>query len=196
MTNQINSKIKDKNQLNLTAQVEALLFVSPEPVSPHQLGAALEVTARRIEICLDELVDQYEGRGIRVQWYDGKVQLTSAPEAAQLIEYFLNLEATSILSRAALETISIIAYQQPITRPQIDAIRGVNSDGVLRGLLSKGLVEDVGRAEGPGRPILYSATSEFLKHFGLTSLDELPPLKLEDVAVEENENGSLHILKE
>jgi segregation and condensation protein B len=78
------------------------------------------------------------------------------------------------LSRAALETLAIIAYRQPITRPGVDAIRGVNSDGVMRSLLSKGLVEDVGRAEGPGRPILYGTSSEFLQHFGLASLDEMP----------------------
>ena len=89
----------------------------------------------------------------------------------------LELETTSTLSQAALETLSIIAYQQPITRPQIDSIRGVNSDGVLRTLLNKGLIDDVGRAEGPGRPILYSTTTEFLKYFGLSSYEELPPLE-------------------
>ncbi len=93
----------------------------------------------------------------------------------------LELETTSTLSQAALETLSIVAYQQPITRPQIDSIRGVNSDGVLRTLLNKGLVDDVGRAEGPGRPILYSTTTEFLKHFGLSSYEELPPLDFEDI---------------
>ncbi|MBS1249681.1 MAG: Segregation and condensation protein B [Chloroflexi bacterium] len=194
MTEQKTSETQEKISLNLTAQVEALLFVAPEPVSPHQMGTALEVTSHRVKKCLDELGEHYVGRGIRLQWYDGKVQITSAPEAAQTIENFLNLEATSTLSHAALETLSIIAYQQPVTRPQIDAIRGVNSDGVIRGLLSKGLVEDVGRAEGPGRPILYSATAELLKHFGLTSLEELPPLNLEEVSVEESNNGNNHIL--
>jgi len=94
------------------------------------------------------------------------------------VERFLGLEATSRLSRAALETLAIIAYRQPISRPQVDAIRGVNSDGVIRSLLSKGLIEEVGRAEGPGRPILYGTTAAFLQAFGLTSLDELPPLEI------------------
>ncbi|MEA2007728.1 MAG: SMC-Scp complex subunit ScpB [Chloroflexota bacterium] len=187
---------KDKNSLDLTAQIEALLFVSPESVSPYQLGMALEVTPRRVKGCLEELEAQYQNRGICLQWHDGKVQITSAPEAARGIELFLSLEATSPLSRAALETLSIIAYQQPVTRPQIDAIRGVNSDGVIRGLLSKGLIEDAGRAEGPGRPILYSTTSEFLKHFGLTSAAELPPLQLEEASVAITENGNSNILKE
>jgi segregation and condensation protein B len=93
------------------------------------------------------------------------------------------------LSRAALETLAIIAYRQPITRPGVDAIRGVNSDGVMRSLLSKGLVEDVGRAEGPGRPILYGTSSEFLQHFGLASLDEMPAY--DTAQVEQAEQKSL-----
>ena len=196
MSEQKFSEFKDPEKFSLIAQVEALLFVSPESVTPHQLGIALEVTPQCVQKCLDELGEQYQERGIRLQWHNGKVQITSAPEAAQVIERFLNLEMTSALSRAALETLSIIAYQQPVTRPQIDAIRGVNSDGVIRGLLSKGLIEDAGRAEGPGRPILYSATAEFLKHFGLASFDELPPLKVEDSLEEAHENGNNNILKE
>jgi segregation and condensation protein B len=111
-----------------------------------------------------------------MQWHAGKVQLTSAPETAPIVERFLGLEATSRLSRAALETLAIIAYQQPVTRPEIDAIRGVNSDGVLKSLLSKGLIQEAGRAERAGRPILYQTTSDFLGYFGLSSLNELPPL--------------------
>ncbi len=93
----------------------------------------------------------------------------------------MDFELTSRLSRAALETLSIVAYRNPITRPSIDAIRGVNSDGVLKSLLSKGLIEEIGRSEGPGRPILYGITSFFLQHFGLGSLDELPELALEEL---------------
>ncbi len=130
---------------------------------------------------LDELEELYQGRGIRLQYHKNKIQITSAPEAAPILESMLELETTSTLSQAALETLSIIAYQQPITRPQIDSIRGVNSDGVLKTLLNKGLIDDVGRAEGPGRPILYSTTTEFLKHFGLSSYEELPPLDFEEI---------------
>ena len=96
-----------------------------------------------------------------------------------MVERFLGLEITSYLSRAALETLSIVAYQQPVTRPQVDSIRGVQSDGVLKSLLHKGLIQDIGRAEGPGRPILYASTAEFLQHFGLSSLEDLPPLEVE-----------------
>ncbi|MCK4801876.1 MAG: SMC-Scp complex subunit ScpB [Anaerolineales bacterium] len=169
-----------KQSLDLTALVEAILFVSPEPISANQIGTLLDVTPRVVKNAFDELDALYSGRGIRLQYHNGKVQFTSAPEAASVIENLLELETTSKLSQAALETLSIVAYQQPITRPQIDAIRGVNSDGVLRTLLSKGLIDDIGRAEGPGRPILYSTTTDFLKYFGLASYDELPPLDFED----------------
>mgnify|MGYP000878535240 FL=1 len=104
---------------------------------------------------------------------------------------YLGIETTSRLSRAALETLAIIAYRQPITRPGIDAIRGVNSDGVLKSLLSKGLIEEIGRTEGPGRPILYGITEEFLQYFGLGSINELPELFNENLIVTENNNGLL-----
>jgi len=104
------------------------------------------------------------------------VQLTTAAEIASLVEKFLGLEAVTHLSRAALETLAIIAYQQPVTRPQVDGVRGVNSDGMMKSLLSKGLIQEAGRTDGPGRPILYSTTPEFLQHFGLSSIMELPPL--------------------
>jgi segregation and condensation protein B len=170
-----------KQTLDLTALVEAILFVSPEPISAKQIGTILEVTPRVVKNAFRELDELYHKRGIRLQHHNGKVQITSAPEAAHIIEGLLELETTSTLSQAALETLSIVAYQQPITRPKIDSIRGVNSDGVLRTLLSKGLIDDVGRAEGPGRPILYSTTTEFLKYFGLASYEELPPLEFEEL---------------
>jgi len=182
MLNEKNSKPENNGQLSLTARIEAILFVAPEPLSTYQIGSILDESTHTIGKELEKLQETYHGRGIRLQVHDNKVQLTSAPEASEVIEQFLNLESTTTLSQAALETLSIIAYQQPVTRPQIDAIRGVNSDGVLRTLLSKGLVEDVGRAESPGRPILYSASAEFLRYFGLSSFDELPPLNIEEFA--------------
>ena len=168
-----------KGALNLAALVEAILFVSPEPLSANQIGNLLGIAPRMIKNALDELNVLYQDRGIRLQQHNSKVQITTAPEAAPVIEKMLELETTSTLSQAALETLSIIAYQQPITRPQIDSIRGVNSDSVLQTLLNKGLIDDVGRTEGPGRPILYSTTADFLKYFGLSSYEELPPLDFE-----------------
>jgi segregation and condensation protein B len=170
----------------LLGYLEALLFVAPGEVSPAQLAATLELPLSEIERGLSELETLYtqEGpsRGLRLQRYRGRLQLTTAPEIAPYIERFLGLETSSRLSRAALETLAIILYRQPVTRPHIDSIRGVNSDGVLKSLLLKGLVQEVGRAEAPGRPILYSATAECLQYFGLSSLSELPPLELEEVA--------------
>jgi segregation and condensation protein B len=163
-------------ELSLSAKLEALLFVAGEPVTPAQLATALDVAHSVVERGLHELEMVLATRGLRLQRHAGRVQLTTAPRMAQLIERFLGLEATTHLSRAALETLAIVAYQQPVTRPQIDAIRGVNSDSMLKSLLHKGLILESGRAEGPGRPFLYSTTPEFLQHFGLNSILEMPPL--------------------
>jgi segregation and condensation protein B len=163
--------------LCLSARIEALLFAAPSSVNLAQLATALEIPVPEVEKGLVELQERYTQGGLRLQRHQSRVQLTTAPEAAQLVERFLGLDATSRLSRAALETLAMIAYQQPVTRPEIDAVRGVNSDGVLKSLLNKGLIQETGRAERPGRPILYSTTPDFLQHFGLNSLDELPPLQ-------------------
>ena len=176
------SESENMAELSLPAQIESLLFVAVEPVTPGQLATVLETTTTQVNNALDELDASFRTRGLRLQRHNGRVQLTSAPETSEAIERFLGLEAVSHLSRAALEALAIIAYQQPVTRPQVDSVRGVNSDGVMRSLLSKGLIQEGGRADGPGRPILYSTTPEFLQHFGLNSLIELPPL-------ERKENG-------
>ncbi|NQS91974.1 MAG: SMC-Scp complex subunit ScpB [Chloroflexi bacterium] len=181
MTEEKYSDSDQKQDLNIDALVEAILFVTPEPITAVQIANLLDTTPREVKNAFNTLDELYKGRGIRLQYHKNKVQITSAPEAASVLENMLELETTSTLSQAALETLSIIAYQQSITRPQIDSIRGVNSDGVLRTLLNKGLIDDVGRAEGPGRPILYSTTTEFLKHFGLSSYDELPPLDFDEI---------------
>ena len=163
-------------ELSLSVKLEALLFVAAEPVAPAQLATALDVSPSVIERGLNELGASLATRGLRLQRHAGRVQLTTAPQLAELIERFLGLEATTHLSRAALETLAIIAYQQPVTRPQIDSIRGVNSDSMMKSLLNKGLILESGRTDGPGRPILYSTTPEFLQHFGLNSILEMPPL--------------------
>ncbi len=165
--------------LNLVALVESLLFVADGAVPVARLAEALEVNPREIEAALESLNASYAERGLSLQRIRDKVQLTTAPAAAERVQRFLGLAASAPLSKAALETLAIIAYQQPVTRPQIEAIRGVNSDSVIKNLLTKGLVEESGRTEGPGRPVLYSTTPEFLQHFGLTSLSDLPPLNLD-----------------
>jgi len=177
----------------LLARVEALLFAAPEALSPQQLAAALDVPTREVHAALAAYSESLQTRGIRLQEHKGRYQLTTAPEAAPWVERLLGLETSGELSNAALEALAIIAYQQPITRPQINAIRGVNSDGVIKSLLSKGLIEELGRAEGPGRPMLYGTTADFLRHFGLNRLEELPPLNLHPE--EEGETSSDTLLK-
>ena len=184
---------QNPESLCLTASLEALLFAAPSSVTLAQLAAALEIPLPEVEKGLAELQERYSQGGLRLQRHQSRIQLTTAPEAAQLVERFLGLDATSRLSRAALETLAMIAYQQPVTRPEIDAVRGVNSDGVLKSLLNKGLIQETGRAERPGRPILYSTTPDFLQHFGLNSLEELPPLQ--DIVAENVDQGLGELLK-
>jgi len=174
------SDIEALEKINeLKAGLEAVLFVAPVSVNLSQLATALEVSEAEIEEGLKLLAEDYKSRGLRIQKHAGRIQLTTSPEVGEVVERFLGLEITSHLSQAALEALAIVAYQQPVTRPQVDSIRGVNSDGVMKSLLHKGLIQDVGRAPGPGRPILYASTPEFLQHFGLSSLNELPPLEME-----------------
>ncbi len=185
------SSVQDiETELSLSVKLEALLFVAAEPVTTAQLAEALDVSASVIERGLNELEASLATRGLRLQRHAGRFQLTTAPQLAEDIERFLGLEATTHLSRAALETLAIIAYQQPVTRPQIDSIRGVNSDSMMKSLLSKGLILESGRADGPGRPILYSTTPEFLQHFGLNSILEMPPLA-EQEKTEEDQHDEL-----
>lgn len=160
----------------LPERLESLLFVTDGPVSIGRLADALGTTAARVEGALATLESAYAERGLRLQWMGREVQLVTAPEAAASVERLLGLETKMRFSRAALETLAIVAYRQPVTRPEIEAIRGVGSDSVIRTLLSAGLVEERGRAPTVGRPVLFGTTFEFLQHFGLRSIEELPPL--------------------
>ena len=165
---------------HLAPLVECLLFVAEGPVTIEQLARSLEVEAAQVEEALDELAGRYNGRGVRLQQQSRRVQLVTAPEVAPYIERFLGLELSSTLSAAALETLAIIAYRQPVTRAQIEAIRGVNCDSVLSTLLYRGLVEPLGRLEQAGRPIIYGTTFEFLQYFGFSDAAQLPPLPGEE----------------
>jgi segregation and condensation protein B len=172
--------------------LEALLFVAPGPVSVGQLAAALRLKPRIVERELKLIAENSSQRGIRLQWGKQGVQLTTAPEFSADVERFLDLESITSLTPASLEVLAIIAYQEPVTRPQIDAIRGVNSESSLRTLMRHGMIEDSGRSEGPGRPILYSTTPEFLTHFGLGSVKELPEISANpDVADESATPGEV-----
>jgi segregation and condensation protein B len=176
----------ERSMGELAALLEGLLFVAPEMTPIARLAQILECKLEALEAALTDLAARLrEGqRGLRIQRKGDKVQLTSTPETAPYIEKFLGLDLSSKLSAAALETLAVIAHRQPLTRNEVEAIRGVNCDGVLRTLIQRELVESVGRMEAPGRPFLYGTTAQFLQYFGLSSLDDLPPLPDEKTADE------------
>lgn len=159
------------------ARLEALLFVAPQPLPLETLAEAADLSLEEAEAALATLEARLATTGLRIQHNKKRLQLVSVPAAAPHVEKLLGLEVRLHLSQAALETLAIIGYAQPITRPQIEAIRGVGSDSVLRTLLNAGLIEEVGRAETVGRPILYGTTFEFLQQFGLQKPEDLPPLE-------------------
>jgi segregation and condensation protein B len=159
----------------LVALVEALLLVAPEPTTIELLADGAGVETAQIDSVLAEL-EQSTCRGWIIVRHGHTVQLSTSPRFARHVRRFLGLERETKLSSAALETLAIIAYQQPVTRSEIEAVRGVDSSGVLSTLMARGLVEMVGRLATVGNPMQYGVTSEFLKHFGLGSLADLPAL--------------------
>ena len=160
----------------LPALVEALLFVADDPVTEAALARALGTTPLKLQAALDELGDALAEGGVRLQRGPEGVQLITAPQAAAAVEHFLGLESGRRLSTAALETLAVVAYRQPVTRAAIEAIRGTSSDAVLATLRARGLIARIGRARGPGRAALYGTTQRFLEHFGLSRSEELPGL--------------------
>lgn len=160
--------------LPLEALIESVLFVAPEPLDVAALGGLLGKPREDVELALARLVEAGGGRGIRIQRQRDLVQLVTAPEAAGVVSRFLLDERQARLSSAALEALAVVAYRQPVTRAQVEALRGVNSERALGTLQARGLVVEVGRQTSVGRPVLYGTTAEFLEYFGLTSLDGLP----------------------
>jgi segregation and condensation protein B len=173
----------------LRSALESLLFVAGRPLQLTELRKLLLVDEKRLQQGLAALEMECEthGRGIRLQRMGDQVQFVSAPENARFVAALLGLPTQARLTTAALETLAVVAYRQPITRSQIEAIRGVNSDRALASLLQHGLVIEVGRAGTVGRPALFGTTHEFLQHFGLGSLDALPRPDLPEAeAIEAN----------
>jgi segregation and condensation protein B len=164
-----------------TAELEALLFVAERPVSRREIASLAGVDIDTVNAALGDLEVALRERGIRLVVSDDHVELATAPQASRLIARYIGAEGVK-LSPAALETLAIVAYRQPVTRGAIERIRGVDSDYVLRGLLHRRLVVEQGRADTPGRPFLYGTGFEFLERFGLTSLEDLPPLEAETAA--------------
>lgn len=160
----------------LTALLEALLLVAPEPAEPRHLAAAAGVSLSAVEDALAALQSD-SSRGVVIVRHRGTVHLASAPRFARHVRRFLRLEREGRLSGAALETVALIAYRQPVTRAEIESLRGVDCSGVLATLHARGLIEVVGRLSTVGNPNQYATTVEFLRQFGLSSLAELPALE-------------------
>src|SRR5207247_7036941 len=168
----------DERTVEVRMALEAILFVSDEPISSSVLAQALETGRREVELMLGELAREYDDRrsGIVLRPVAGGWRLVTHPEAAPYVEQFALSSRHARLSKASIETLAIVAYKQPVTRHQISSIRGVNSEGVLRALVERGLVTEVGREGTPGHPSLYGTTPEFLERLGLPSLASLPSL--------------------
>ncbi len=176
---------RDEAHAELMGAAEALLFVSDEPVSSAKLAAILEISPVEMDEVLTELAAEYadENRGMQLREVAGGWRFYSHPAYHDLIERYVISWDTRRLSQAGLEVLAIIAYHQPVTRAGINAIRGVNSEGVVSSLVEKGLVREMGRDDAPGNAILYGTTRSFLERFGLKSVKDLPPL--EDFAPDE-----------
>lgn len=167
----------ERNEIK--AVIEGLLFVSgDEGIDRKQIAQVLEIDVKELDPFIDELKKSYgaSDRGMSIVEYAGSLQFVTKPEHAVFYERLVETPGHSTLSQAALETLAIIAYKQPITRSEIEEVRGVKTEKPLQTLSAKGLVKEVGRAEGTGRAILYGTTKAFLEHFGLQSIKELPPL--------------------
>ncbi|GAC1407382.1 MAG: SMC-Scp complex subunit ScpB [Ktedonobacteraceae bacterium] len=163
----------------LAAAIESVLFVSGRPLERAELRKLLDIDDAQLVAALQLLEEHLVRleRGIRLQRLGEQVQLVTAPEHAHYIAALLGLPMTAKLTASALETLAVIAYRQPITRSQIEGVRGVNSDRALASLLQHSLVVEVGRAQTVGRPALFATTAEFLQLFGLTTLEQLPNMQ-------------------
>jgi segregation and condensation protein B len=161
--------------LDLPAQLEAILFVATEPLPLARLAATTGTSLAKTQAALAKLATSLNG-GVRLSEIGGQYRLVTAPLAATLVRQFLQDETKTELSRAALETLAIVAYRGPLTKSAIEAVRGVASDAMLRNLVTRGLIREAGRSDEPGRPQLYAVSHTFLQHFGLTSPADLPPL--------------------
>lgn len=158
--------------------IEAILYVAGEPVEEEALRLALEVRPEEITEALDALTSQYdyERRGIRLLRFGKSVQLSTRPDYARYVERLLQPVQRQNLTQAAMETLAVIAYRQPATRGDVEAIRGVKCDYSVQSLLNKGLIEEVGKRDTLGKPTLFATTDSFLRHFGIATLDELPEI--------------------
>ncbi len=169
--------------------VEAVLFVAEKPVPRGELAKVVGTTPKQLDAALAELAEWYAGSGLRLAHDGDDWQLVTAPEQAPIVAAYLGADRLRV-SPASLETLAVIAYRQPVTRAEVEAVRGVNCDQTIYTLMQRRLIEERGRKEAPGRPILYGTTWEFLECFGLSSLDELPRALTPEGAIPAGESAS------
>ena len=180
----------DPEEGNLKGRIEAILFVSGEAVDTREMAKALRVTSAELQKALGELKDEYDygQRGFTLKIYGEKVQLATRSLYARDVVRLLQPVQMQSLSQAAMETLAVVAYRQPVTRADVERIRGVKCDYSIQSLMNKGLIREAGRKDTVGRPMLFATTDEFLSHFGIESLEDLPPLpEPEEEAGEEAE---------
>ena len=173
--------------------LESLMYIWGEPLDVKDAADAAEITKEEALECFLELMEEYEqeGRGIMIRRVKNSFQFATRAENADAIERLCRPVKTKKLTQAALETLAIVAYKQPVTRSEIDSIRGIKSDRIIEGLMKKDLICEKGRSEGIGRPILYATTDNFLKQFGLTNIKELPEFEEhEDFVIDRDEESS------
>lgn len=162
----------------LSGRIEAILFVAGEPVRVDEMAKALNVTVRQVENEITKLRDEYDfhQRGFTLKRFGHQVQLATRALYAEDVVHLLQPVQKQSLSQAAMETLAVVAYKQPVTRAEVEQVRGVKCDYSIQSLMKKELIMEVGRKEALGRPILYGTTENFLSHFGLTNLEDLPPM--------------------
>ena len=176
---------------NLKGRIEAILFVAGEAVTVKELARALQAEEKAVKAELNAIRDEYDydQRGFMLKRFGDKVQLATRPLYAQDVLRLLQPVQQQSLSQAAMETLAVVAYKQPVTRAEVEQVRGVKCDYSLQSLINKGLIKETGRKDTIGRPILFGTTDEFLSHFGLEGLESLPPLpeNPQEVSPEETE---------
>ena len=181
---------------NLESIIEGILFAMGDSVEPDKIATAVEVPVEDVIKILDELLARYEseGRGLRLTKLDGAYQMCTSPDIYEYLIRIAKQPKKAVLTETLLETLSIVAYKQPVTKAEIEKIRGVSSDHAVNKLVEYQLVEEVGRLDAPGRPMLFGTTEQFLRSFGVTSLEELPtlsPVTLEEFKHEAEEEAKL-----
>lgn len=186
------SNVSELGELNIRAAIEAILFAAGAPVERERIAEALEISAEEVDSRISALLDDYNNAqmGITIIRLKNSYQMVSRKEYAPQIRTVMDLRRNTPLSQAALEVLAVVAYNQPVTKAFVEQVRGVDCSGVIGSLTAKDLIEEKGRLELPGRPLLYGTTENFLRCFNISDLEELPPLPEEEEKEREEEEQS------